>query len=163
MKLYAKNLRNIDELEQEKRLLLQEKKQLEDEGVLSIGSIVSSVVSAAGEGSVKNGLGAVIGQFVPGIVPLAIPLLRMVAGVVRNRFSSSKEEHDDHEHAPSANGSPKKKGSNPLASVAKELIVGYLKWKAVQLSYKGISLVIKKKKKKRAERAAHEAAANYKA
>ncbi|MCF8451063.1 MAG: hypothetical protein K9G49_14415, partial [Taibaiella sp.] len=47
-----------------------------------------------------------------------------------------------------------KKGGNMLGTAAREVIGGYLKWKAIELSYKGVTLIIRKQKKKKEARAA---------
>ena len=48
------------------------------------------------------------------------------------------------------NPKKRKKGRNPLKVVAVEFIGGYLKWKAIELSYKGIRYLIKKRREKKA-------------
>jgi hypothetical protein len=40
-----------------------------------------------------------------------------------------------------------RKKKNPLESLAKEIILGYVKWKAVQMAYRGVMLVVKSNKK----------------
>ena len=67
---------------------------------------------------------------------------------VQGRRDDGSDNSEEKEHHP-----------NVLKSVAKEVVGNYLKWKALELSYKGISLVVKKRKKKKAERRAMEEAA----
>ena len=68
----------------------------------------------------------------------------MLVNIVQSRFIHKEKKQADNctEH------STKKAAKSPLGIIAKEFIGGYLKWKAVELSYKGIRLIIKARRNK---------------
>lgn len=145
MKLYDKKLRNREDLKKEKRRLTKEKQELDQEPLLSLDEVMGEAGSL-GSGLLQN------------IVPLAGrfsgPLMGVVsslAGRFLNRRREKKHQREEEKDADDNSHHP-----NVLASVAKEVVGSYLKWKALELSYKGISLVVKKRKKKKAERKAME-------
>ena len=147
MKLYDKKLRNREDLHKEKRRLNREKRELEKEPLLSLDEVMGEA------GSLGSGL-------VSRIIPLAANFSGPLAGIVGSlvgRFMNRKKSksHDDEYER----GGEREHHPNVLKSAAKEVLGNYLKWKALELSYKGISLVVRKRKKKKAERKAMEAAA----
>ena len=149
MNLYNKKLRNLEELEKEKRRLLREKKRLDKEPIITLDDVVSGITEGGAPAA-----GGILANILPSVLPLISsfsgPLVGTVLGILQKRFTSSK----DHSNDAATDGAPhlKKKGSSVLSSVAKEVIGSYLMGKALQLSYKGISLVIKNKKKKKADK-----------
>jgi hypothetical protein len=150
MNLYNKKLRNLEELEKEKRRLLREKKRLDKEPIITLDDVVSGI-SEGGAPAV----GGILANILPSVLPLVSsfsgPLVGTIVGILQKRFTRSKDRSDTGtDDAPQT----KKKGSGVLSSVAKEVIGSYLMGKALQLSYKGISLVIMNKKKKKADKKA---------
>ncbi len=152
MALYLKKLRNTEDLEREKLRLLKEKKRIEKEGFFP------------GKGKEKKGSdeaesdGSFLENIPASLASMAWPVGGLVAGIIKNRLGGNG----------SIGGSLAKtllkkglKGSGRvLGSTAKELIGGYLKWKAVELGYKGLTLVVKRQKRKKAERIAKKEAEN---
>ena len=136
MRLYPKKLRSVEDLEREKKLLLKESKRMEEEGFLSIEGILGN------KGDKEEGGIASMLDFIPVSNPLVGMLIKLVKQRLSNKNNSKADNTEDN--------SKKKKGKHPLKAVAFEVIGGYLKWKAIELSYKGIRHLLKKRKEKRA-------------
>lgn len=148
MKLYTKQLRNLKELKLEKKRLRQEQRELDKEPIFSMDDVMGEV------GGITSGLA---GGLLPLVTRFAGPLAGVAAGLGSKLFSrkaNSKSGTKPEPDAPDDDAHP-----NVLKSVAVELFGNYLKWKALELSYKGISLIVKKRKKKKAERKVAEEAA----
>jgi hypothetical protein len=141
MRLYPKKLRNIEDLEQERARLLKEKKRLDKEDILSLDGILGK--NDAGEG--KEGAGFDISSLIS-MLPIANPIVGQVLKMVTNKFAGGGERSDESKERPN-----KKSGKNIFKSLAVEVIGGYLKWKAVELSYKGIRRIIKNRRKDKGE------------
>ena len=138
MRLYPKKLRNVEDLEREKKLLRKETRRLEEEEFLSLDSIFSKK-SSEGE---QAGFGSLLD-----FLPVSNPLVGTVINLIKQRLSRKadkpKQDNDN-------NANKKKKGKSPVKKIAVEVIGGYLKWKAIELSFKGIKHLVKKRKEKRA-------------
>lgn len=150
MNLYNKKLRNLEELEKEKRRLLREKKRLDKEPVITLDDVVSGITEGGAPAA-----GGILAGILPTVLPLVSsfsgPLAGTVLGILQKRFTRSKDRSD----STATNDAPQAKAKGSvLTSVAKEVVGSYLMGKALQLSYKGISLVIKNKKKKKADKKA---------
>ena len=135
MRLYTKRLRSIEDLEREKKRLLKESKRMEEEGFLSLEGILNN----------KQGKGDDAGLF--DLLPTSNPLVAVLIKLVKQRFFNKDNNSKTGNTIP---GTEEKRRKNPLKSIAVEFIGGYLKWKAIELSYKGIRLLIKRRKEKRA-------------
>ena len=136
MRLYPKRLRNIEDLEREKKRLLKESKRMEEEGFLSLGSIVNNKADKDGSDSGLLDL-----------LPISNPLVTVLIKLVKQRFFNKDNNSKTGNTVP---GAEEKRRKNPLKSIAVEFIGGYLKWKAIELSYEGMRLLIKRRKEKRA-------------
>jgi len=145
MKLYDKKLSNREDLKKEKRRLKREKHELDQEPWLSLDEVMSEA-GGLGSGIIQN-IMPIAGRF-------SGPLMGVVSSLagrfINRRRKKSREHHDEREDSDQGNH------PNVLKSAAKEVLGSYLKWKALELSYKGVSLVVKKRKKKKAERKAME-------
>jgi hypothetical protein len=162
MKLYLKKLRNAEELEREKRLLLKEKKRLENEDFfpgISISGIVNNTSSVSSQQNASSGQPAA-DTLSSGIMSMAAPLAGLLFDIVQQRIMGGGKAGGKDSVANSIIDKSLKKGGNILGAAAKEVIGGYLKWKAIELSYKGVTLIIRKQKKKKEARAAAQAAAS---
>ncbi len=151
MKLYSKKLNGLDDLEKERKRLLKEKRELEQEKILSADTLLGS----KGEG----GGFSLSPELIPTIMSVAGPAVSTLVGVVKDRIIS-RREHKAEKARPAAtnDGAPKKKREHKvLKAIAREFIGSYLKWKAVELSYMGLTFIIRRQKKKKAERKAQEA------
>lgn len=126
MKLYSKQLNNLEALKREKHVMKYALKHSDD--WLNIKAMMGksdSTDTAAGAGL----FGTLISAFgskslFNTIIAIAPPVLTLI----------------------SKNSSFFKKRKNPLESIAKEVIGGYIKWKAVQLAYRGIMSLVKSNK-----------------
>ena len=143
MKLYKKGLRNMAELRQEKRKLLQEKKQLDNEPLVSMDDLVAGV----GEN------GGVLG-IVSGILPSVLPMLSSFSGpifgtivdIVRNRFGGGKSEGAGEKKSEAGIG-------GVVKTVGKDALIGYVAWKVLELSFSGVRSMVKERRKKKKEAA----------
>ena len=132
MRIYPKKLRSIEDLEREKKLLKKESKNMDIDALLSFDGIL---------GKNKKGKDEE-GSFLD-FLPVSNPLVDLLVKFVRKKLA--KIGRSDTEVLP---GEKKQKGKNLLKTVAFEFIGGYLKWKAIELSYKGIRHLIKKRKER---------------
>ena len=138
MRLYPKKLRNLEDLEREKKLLRKEIKAMDADTFLSLESILGKKK----KGSEKEESGSLFD-----FLPVSNSLVDLVVKFVQQKLAK-RERNSGATYTQQAE--PKKKSRNPLKSVAIEFIGGYLKWKAIELSYKGIRHLIKKRKEKSA-------------
>ena len=138
MRLYPKKLRSIEDLEREKKLLLKESKRMDEEDFLSLEGILGSKKKGSDS---NDGIGSLLDY-----LPVSNPMVSMLIKLVQKRLSK-KDEPPSKTYTAKDEGA--KKGKNLVMRVAIEVIGGYLKWKAIELSYKGISQLIKKRKEKR--------------
>ena len=139
MRLYPKKLRNIEDLERERKLLLKESKRMDEEEFLSLEGILGSKKKGS-DGN--DGIGSLLDY-----LPVSNPMVSMLIKLVQKRRS---KKADPPSRSYTAKSEESKKGKSILKTAAIEVIGGYLKWKAIELSYKGISHLIKKRKEKRA-------------
>ena len=145
MKLYPKRLENTTALQQEKHRLKIERKEIDKHGMFSLGDVLGSKKgkTTAGTNTTANaethedsgGIGGLVGSLLAGVpmfelgMKFGAPLLRKLGGAV--------------------GGVGKKAGKNAFRWVTKEVLGGYLKWKAIELSYDGIKHVVESHKKKK--------------
>ena len=139
MGLYPKKLRNIEDLEREKKALLKESKRMDEDEYLSLEGILGSKKKDEDGG---GGLGSLLNY-----LPSSNPIVSMAVKLLQQRLAK-KDRRPEPAYAPHGEG--QKKGKNVVKKVAFEVIGGYLKWKAIELSYKGINHFIKKRKEKKA-------------
>ena len=140
MRLYPKRLRDKQSLEREKKILLKEKKELDKEDFLSLEGILNKT-GMGGEG----GEGGSILDLLSGA---GIPL-KMLVNIAQGIFTKKEKEPRKEK---SKERTAERSGKSVLGVVAREFIGGYLKWKAIELSYKGIRLIIKARREKKEDR-----------
>ncbi len=139
MGFYRKKLSGVDDLERERKALLKEKEELENEQFFSLEGILGNG-KKGGKGKSEDS-GEEEESGLPGLdsllalLPAAGPLVNMVMGMVGN-------------NAGGLGAAIGKKGKSIALKLAKEVIGGYLKWKAIELGYKGIRQLLKKTKEK---------------
>lgn len=137
MKFYPKKLRNIEKLKKERKRLLMERKALEEDGFFSLSALTGKDDH---DGKVKGG-GGLLDMIQPGN-PLVQGLVELLKAKLMQRVMQPKERSE---------ASPLK---NKVVSAAKDVAFSYLKWKAIELSYKGIKYLINKRKTKNQEQSA---------
>ena len=132
MKLYSRQLHSLEELKREKHVLKYTAKHTED--WLSFNNMKhdTDAGQAAGAGMLGTLISALGSKSAfSTLLAIAPPLLTMF----------SKKDH----------GKGKKK-HNPIERLAKEILLGYIKWKAVQIVYRGIMKIIKPHNKEHKEK-----------
>src|SRR4051812_35647573 len=132
MKLYPRRLRSIDDLEKERKLLRRELKELDSEELFSIEGITNG---KDWKEVLMGGLGR-LGEFLPISGPVLSILKRFAGRLFHHREKQKQKENND-------DARQKDKHDNAFVSLAKEVAGSYLKWKAIELSYKGIKHLLK--------------------
>ncbi len=141
MRLYPKKLRNVEDLKREKQKLLKESRQLDKEDFLSLDGILGKGKTDK-DGNDAAGIGSLLD-----LLPVSNPLVSLgvkMAGKLLSGKGKSKEK--DRDRAEPVRGD--KEDKSWIKSIAVEFIGGYLKWKAIELSFNGIKHLIKKRKDK---------------
>lgn len=137
MKLYSKNLDSIHALKQEKERIKNELKDSDDtigsDKNLNIqnGDFISNMLSSISSGS---------------LIDKAINVAPAIIDIIKRGSIFPKKNKQTFKST--ARQSPNK---SVLTSIATEFIGGYLKWKAVELAYKGIKLALRSDKAKEAK------------
>jgi len=137
MRLYPKKLRNIQDLEREQKLLRKQSKKLEKEEFLSMESLLNT--------KKEKRKGQDVAGSVIDMLPISNPLIKLGLKILQGRLSGNSETKKK-EKTTTSNTAPHK---SKLRAIAFEFIGGYLKWKAIELSYKGIRSYLKKRKEKK--------------
>ncbi|MDR3680080.1 MAG: hypothetical protein P4L41_08950 [Flavipsychrobacter sp.] len=126
MRLYPKKLNGIDELMAEKLILEAQIGMIDPDGIFSLKVNQKAKVADAvtEKKSTVNMLGGLLGL---DSIDLILKMLPLITGGKKTAAV--------------------KKGPNILVKAGFEFIGGYLKWKAIELSYKGIKKLISTRKK----------------
>lgn len=138
MAFYPKKLRSIKDLEREQKLVLKQKKQLDKEDLLSLDGLLGKGKKGDDD---EGGGGFDLMGTVMNLLPVSNPIVGMLIGLAKDRLFKKKDKlkyADD-----------KKPGSSVFFRIGKELLLSYLKWKAVEASYKGLRYLVKLRKEKR--------------
>ena len=139
MKMYSRQIKSVADLRKEKARLEKQCRQLEQDAVNEVtnirlpglGAIAENARAKAGSG----GLESLLGNIIPG----AAPVLKIVEDLIPGGSNIAE--------------SIRKKTTKLAGGAAKEIIGGYLKWKAVELGFRGIRYFISTRKKKKAAKA----------
>jgi hypothetical protein len=129
MKLYPRQLNNLDELKREKEALKANIKRIEDEGFFSIEDILPAKMLDGAEGdSMMSKLTDLVssGSVKEVLTSIAGPALSLLGTGIEKRA---------------------------LKKVAKEFLGSYVKWKAIELGYKGIKMWLDSRKKEKDDKA----------
>lgn len=136
MGFYPKKINSIEELKLEKQKLLNESRNKDIKKLLSFDELIpkkerkdegkEKVPSTLIDGLLKGG------AIEDALIDLSLPVLQK-AGIKIGDIG-------------------KDIGKKAVMSLGKEVLGGYLKWKAAELSFKGIAYLIKSRKKKRKEK-----------
>jgi hypothetical protein len=139
MKLYPKKINSLDALEREKARLKRRKKALDREDLLPDGLF-------GGSGSGAGGVAGMLGDALHFKSP-ALNIVKDIAVKVVSRMMEQGGEEEPEAPKKSAHREPEQKeGKSVLHRLAWEFIGGYLKWKAIELSYKGIRYYVRRRK-----------------
>lgn len=155
MKVYSKKLRSVADLERERRRLLKERAEIEEQGLLSMDDVIDSI----GNSRMLGGKIPAIISIASRVAPLAGTFAAPLISVVQQWLSSPSAEDDADEKSISEKKTKTKETPSRAKSMAwalgKELIGSYLKWKAMELSYKGVKHIVKKQREKKATQQAN--------
>lgn len=138
MGIYPKKLNSLAELEKEKKRLQKKRKKMEEEGLFSMGDLLG-----AKEGSGGVSEGSLPLDLLGGASSWAMPVVKMII----SRLSKS----EDKAAAAEPDAEPAKPATSKIKSIAFEFIGGYLKWKAIELSFKGIKYLMNKRAENKAK------------
>ena len=133
MRLYPKRLRNLEDLEREKKLVIRESKQLDKEEFLSLNSLTGKKNKKQKDSSDEEGS-------LIDLMPVSNPLIKLGLKILLRRFTRDNRKYTTEYSSASS------KRENPIRRLAFEFIGGYLKWKAIEMSCKGIKYLINKRK-----------------
>ncbi len=143
MAMYKKQLRSIADLEKEKRRISKKLEKLKSEDFLP---------------SLKSGADFSMPDldFLAGVIPekysIVTKFLPQVVAVAKQAFANRKSEKLASENVSGSEG--KRKGAGKVKKVAgsilMEVLTGYLKWKAIELSIKGARHLIRQRRQKKA-------------
>jgi hypothetical protein len=153
MSLYPKQLRSIDDLEREKSRLKKQLEKLGDEDAFSVSSLLGSASKGEKKGKVKDEAGEAGGNggFLASLIPMALPFVEIGIQMVQNKMAAPKAEKPKKDKKQLKEPAAEKGESrNVLKAMAIEIVTGYLKWKAIELSYRGAKHLIKKRKERQA-------------
>lgn len=140
MKLYPKKLRNVEDLEREKKLLQKGINELDKDDLLSLEGLLGKKGTRDSDDSSGSAWGLL------SLLPVSNPILSAGLKAVQAWLSARDSKDRDDERATGYKRSRRKKNKNLIRSLAFEILGGYLKWKGIELSYKGIKHLIKKRK-----------------
>lgn len=133
MRLYPKKLNNIEELNAEKQLLQSQIEQIDPDGWFSLK--VKDKASAAANTDTKQPFG---GSIVNSLLDAGgIDMLLQLLPLFKSKTKKKEPEKNKEDDKP-----------NLLIRAGVEFVGGYLKWKAIELSYKGLKKILTKRNKK---------------
>ncbi|MBC7555005.1 MAG: hypothetical protein H7257_13635 [Taibaiella sp.] len=140
MPLYSKKLHSANELQREKleiekRLLLLER----EDAFSSLDFLTTKKGKKSGRKEV-TAMGSLLD-----LIPVSNPIMEAALKLVQRKFFSRQPDTERRggEHQPSPVMSKVKKTAK---GIVLDIVVSYLKWKAIELSYKGIAYLMKKRK-----------------
>jgi hypothetical protein len=144
MAFYPKRLNNLRELEQEKLALEKQLQKLEGDDLFSLKDLKSSGKNKKADVPEEGGL---LGNLMD-MLPVDNPLMELAISFAKKRFSRPAATRAK-VAAGNAEPSLLQKGKTLAKTAAVEVITGYLKWKAIELTYKGVTYLVKKRREER--------------
>ena len=137
MKLYPKRLNSLAALEKEKARLTQQRYQMEREAQSDLHNFkvpgLSSILPKSTSSEKKTGGWQ---SLLGGLIPGSAPLLNIIEQLLPKAASGISE-------------TIKKKTTKLATGAAVEVVGGYLKWKAIELGFKGVRHLFASRKKKK--------------
>ncbi|MCW3121167.1 MAG: hypothetical protein JWQ38_659 [Flavipsychrobacter sp.] len=141
----------MEDLEREQKLLKREIARLDEDDSLSLGGIGGLISGKSGKGKKDKDRDDEGGGFsiksIVNMLPIASPITRGLMNLVIDRVIKRKDSRKEERGDVYSEDKPKK---HPIRNAAVEVLGGYLKWKAVELSYKGLRHLVKKRQAKKA-------------
>ena len=143
MKLYPKELKSLKDLEKEKKMLKKQARRLDKEDIFSVNGLLGKGKAKDKDKDDDDHKNSLLD-----LIPISNPIVSVLLGVLQRRLMGGKKLSGKQGFTPAH--------SNPVAGIAmkigKEFIGGYIKWKAIELAFKGAKMIVKKVKEKRAEK-----------
>lgn len=151
MKVYPKELYTLNALEKEKKKLKRQLRELDEEELLSVQGLMGKKPKKNQEPEDIDLVSTLL-ALLPISNPLVGPAIKLAQrlifkkgdkkyskkGIIQN-YVSAEPYHEEIGH----------KVKRVAKSVAFEFITGYLKWKAIELTYKGAKHLIQTRKEKK--------------
>ena len=143
MKLYPKKLTGVAALKQEKKRLHEESRRLEEEDFLTVKEVLggSGNNKDKKDKKDKDKQGSLLD-----LLPISNPLVGQVVSIALSKLMPRNERPRE---APRAEESDRKKEKSLVQKAAVEFIGGYLKWKAIELTYKSIRSLVKSRQEQK--------------
>jgi len=139
MALYAKRLQSLDDLEREKARLKSQLAALDSQPMIAEESLPWNQL----KDFASNGMVSKLLAFVP---IASSPILQTVIGMVKRKFFNTEQAPPSARTAKRpAKQEKKEEEDNIFLSVALDIAKGYLAWKAIQLSYKGVRYLLSRR------------------
>lgn len=154
MKMYPKELHSLKAIEQEKKKLRRQLRKIEDEDLFSFGN-KSNKKSGSDEASSEGfdmssllGMLPISNPFIATLLPI---LQKRLFKTIEQKISGEKSQVKETVAQQVVHAEPgvMNKVKTAAGNIGKEVIMGYLKWKAIELTYKGVRQIIKAQKAKR--------------
>ena len=165
MNIYPRELNSLKALEQEKKRLNRQLDELNKEELFSLSALTGK---HSGDSSDKAGSFDISSLI--GMLPISNPFIVTLLPIIQKRLFKTVEEKLTFKKTKidkvrvaepvdeeALHHTVMHKVKKAAGSVAKEVILGYLKWKAIELAFKGTRHLIKKQQEKK--RASRETAA----
>jgi hypothetical protein len=148
MKLYPKEINSMKALDMERKKLRKQLKELDEQEFFSLQSLMNKQP----DGKDEDTAGGFNITSMLSLLPVSNPLIAPLIGLIQNRLARVAEKKKTNKNFVSAEPYQEPMGAKVkkvARSVAFELITGYLKWKAIELTYKGVKHIIKTRKEKK--------------
>lgn len=154
MRMYPKEIRSLKQLEQEKKRLHKQLDELEDQELFSMSSLMSRGNKKKGAKDEEDG-GFDLSSLIA-MLPISNPIIKTVLPLVQSRVMALLQR----KAAPVAGATiaatesataqtTGQKVKHAALAVGKDIVIGYLKWKAIELTFKGVRHLVNKQKEKR--------------
>ena len=149
MTLYPKELNSLKALELEKKKLRKQLEKLDEEELFSLPAIMGS--RSKGKNSDTESEGFDIASLLS-FLPISSPLVAPIVSLVQKRLFKKKAKKEVGRNFVSAEPYHEEVGhkvKRVAGTIALDVLTGYLKWKAIELTYKGVKHLIKTRKEKK--------------
>lgn len=144
MRLYPKRLNNLAELKQEKMLLKEQREQMDLEHLFTNGGMNAEAGKDEGMGAGSGLLGMALSLL--GSESLFGAAIKHLPSIF-SLFSKKKTKQQAYKNSKTV-AEENEKHPSLIMKVVKEVGLGYLKWKAIELGFKGIKKIINSRKQK---------------
>lgn len=138
MALYAKRLQSLDDLEREKARLKSQLAALDSQPMIAEDALPWNQL----KDFASNGMVSKLLAFVP---IASSPIVQTVIGIAKRKFFNAEQAPPSAPTTKRPAKQEKEEEDNIFLSVALDIAKGYLAWKAIQLSYKGVRYLLSRR------------------